>query len=73
MEVKDMFFCYSINLYDFLKNKKGFAYLLTANHIHTGKQFWIFNKNDELNQINLVEQGKFSIFKLGSRVQHFVK
>lgn len=48
MEVKDMFFCYSINLYDFLKNEKGFAYLLTANHIHTGKQFWIFNKNDEL-------------------------
>lgn len=48
MEVKDMFFCYSINLYDFLKNKKGFAYLLTANHIHTGKQFWIFNKNNEL-------------------------
>ena len=48
MEVKDMFFCYSINLYDFLKNKKGFAYLLTANHIHTGKQFWVFNKNDEL-------------------------
>lgn len=43
-----MFFCYSINLYDFLKNKKGLAYLLTANHIHTGKQFWIFNKSDEL-------------------------
>lgn len=48
MEVKDMFFCYSINLYDFLKNQKGFTYLLTANHIHTSKQFWVFNKNDEL-------------------------
>lgn len=41
----DLFFCYSINLYDFLKKEKQLSYILTGKHIKTDKQFWVFNKN----------------------------
>lgn len=48
MNTKDMFFCYSTNLFHFLKGEKNFTYILTARHIETNKQFWIFDKNEPL-------------------------
>lgn len=44
----DLFFCYSINLYNFLKKDKQLNYILTGKHIKTDKQFWVFNKNQIL-------------------------
>lgn len=44
----ELFFCYSINLYNFLKKDKQLNYILTGKHIKTDKQFWVFNKNQIL-------------------------
>lgn len=54
MNQKRYFFCYSTNLYEFLKNSKGHKYIVTALNDKTMKRFWLFEKTEELNK-SLVE------------------
>lgn len=54
------FFCYSTNLYEFLRHEKGFKYICTALHDKTMKRFWLFEKTPELIQalVEYKERGK---------------
>lgn len=45
---KEYFYCYSTNLYEFLRYEKGFKYICTAFHDKTMRRFWQFKKTDEL-------------------------
>lgn len=42
------FFCYSKNLYEFLRNENGMNYICRAFHWNTGKAFWLFERTEEL-------------------------
>lgn len=44
---KDVYYCYSIKLFHFLKTN-GFYYLYKDKHHTTGKFFWVFERNDQL-------------------------
>jgi len=50
MNREGYFFCYSTNLLEFLRYKKGQRYVCTAFHDKTMKRFWLFEKTEELNQ-----------------------
>lgn len=60
MDEKKYFFCYSTNLYEFLRYEKGFKYICTAYHHKTKCQFWLFERSDELNKAldEYAERGK---------------
>jgi hypothetical protein len=45
----DFYFCYSRPLKEFLLGK-GLRFIVTANNNSTGKQFWMFQKDNELSQ-----------------------
>jgi len=44
---KDYFYCYTKALRDHLKSK-GFNYITTAKAISNDKQFWLFERTNEL-------------------------
>ncbi|HFK1549174.1 TPA: hypothetical protein ACGXMZ_005099 [Bacillus albus] len=54
MNLEKYFFCYSINLLEFLRFEKGERFICTAFHDKTMKRFWLFERTEELNQL-LVE------------------
>lgn len=43
-----LFYCYDKNLYEKLYFKAHIKSLLTARHIKTNKQFWVFEQTEEL-------------------------
>jgi hypothetical protein len=43
----DLFYCYSTNLFHFLKGH-GQRYVVTGLHEKTMRKFWVFPKTDEL-------------------------
>lgn len=45
LQAKDFFYCYSKNLFLFLKSR-GVEYIHTAYHISSNNQFWLYEKND---------------------------
>lgn len=47
---KEYFYCYSRNLYSFLKLGKSVRYICTGLHVQTHQQFWVFERSDELHQ-----------------------
>ena len=54
------FFCYSTNLQEFLRYKKGFNYICGAKHLTTDNIFYVYEKSEDL--LNALseynEQGK---------------
>ncbi|AYY28120.1 hypothetical protein ACS2QC_23915 [Bacillus cereus group sp. Bce033] len=48
VNMEKYFFCYSTNLLEFLRYEKGFKYICSAKHITTNKQFWLFERKEEL-------------------------
>jgi len=42
---KDVYYCYSINLFHFLK-LNGFFYIYKEKHHETGKFYWVFEKTE---------------------------
>ncbi|QPS71408.1 hypothetical protein [Lactococcus garvieae] len=52
-----MFFCYSKYLKNFLENEKHIISVMSANHLKTGKRFWVFEYNEELKS-SLTEYGE---------------
>ncbi|MFJ8069987.1 hypothetical protein ACIQZD_13685 [Peribacillus sp. NPDC096447] len=48
MEMEKYFFCYSTNLYEFLRYTKGIVFICTAFHDKTGKRFWLFERDEVL-------------------------
>ncbi len=55
MNKEDLFYCYSLNLFHFLR-KRNFYYLDREIHKKTGRVFWTFNGTEELNNA-LTEYG----------------
>lgn len=53
LQAKNFFYCYSKNLFLFLKSR-GIEYIHTAYHISSNNQFWVYEKTDEL-QVELAE------------------
>lgn len=49
------FFCYSINLFRFIRSK-GVKYISKGINPSTNKTFWLFEKTEELSQV--LEQWK---------------
>ena len=54
MDMNKYFFCYSTNLQEFLRYEKDIKYICTARHRKSNKQFWLFERTEEL-KIALVE------------------
>lgn len=48
MDLKNFYFCYSDKLLKFLRYEKDLKFLITARHIETNNQFWLFNRTQEL-------------------------
>lgn len=48
LRMSKYFFCYSIDLRTFLKTR-GFNYVCTGLHPKTKRQFWLFERNERLN------------------------
>jgi len=48
MDINKYFFCYSTNLHEFLRYKKGIKFICTAFHDKTEKRFWLFERNQDL-------------------------
>ena len=48
MNKQNLFFCYDIKLFKYIKNVKGIDYLSVAKHPKTDKLFSIFYKSNEL-------------------------
>jgi hypothetical protein len=48
--VNDFFYCYSTNLYHFLK-ANGQRYICTGLHEKTMNKFWLFAKTPELSRL----------------------
>ena len=46
---KNVYYCYSIKLFHFLK-ENGFYYIYKDRHHTTGKYFWVFERNEELDK-----------------------
>lgn len=46
---KDVYYCYSIKLFHFLK-VNGFFYIYKEKHHTTNKFYWVFERNEELDQ-----------------------
>lgn len=46
LKKKDMFYCYSINLFHFLK-ASGFFYLAKGFNENTDKNYWVFQRTPE--------------------------
>lgn len=46
-----LFYCYDKNLYEKLYLNEHIPSLLTARHIKTNKQFWVFERTEELTLI----------------------
>jgi hypothetical protein len=46
---KDIYYCYSIKVFHFLK-ENGFYYIYKEKHHTTGKYFWAFERNEELDK-----------------------
>jgi hypothetical protein len=44
---KDVYYCYSIKQFHFLK-VNGFYYIYKEKHHTTGKYFWVFERNENL-------------------------
>lgn len=61
MNQENYFFCYSTNLCEFLRNKKGQKYIVTALHDKTMKRFWLFERTGALNKalVEYNETGKY--------------
>lgn len=49
------FFCYSINLFRFIRDR-GICYISKGINPSTNKTFWLFERNEDLN--NLLAQWK---------------
>jgi len=49
LDKKDLFYCYSGKLKQFLCNK-GFRFLHKGLNDSTNKQFWVFIKDEKLNE-----------------------
>ncbi|AQQ64328.1 MULTISPECIES: hypothetical protein [Bacillus] len=49
MDMNKYFFCYSTNLQEFLRYEKYIRYICTARHMTSNKQFWLFERTEELN------------------------
>lgn len=45
---KDFYYCYSTNLFKFLKHKKGISFICSGLHEKTLCKFWQFQRTDEL-------------------------
>ena len=58
-----LFYCYSGKLKSFLIYKKDFKYLHKGHNFKTSKDFWVFNRTEELNEA-LTEwaQNKYPLF-----------
>lgn len=48
MNMEKYFFCYSTNLYEFLRYEKEIKFICTAYHDKTSKRFWLFEREDIL-------------------------
>lgn len=46
---KDVYYCYSIKVFHFLKTN-GFYYIYKDKHHTTGKYFWVFERNEKLDE-----------------------
>lgn len=57
MEDVELFPCYSVPLMKFLTNKKNIRYKLVGLHPETKNTFWVFIRNENLNNA-LSEWGK---------------
>ncbi|WP_369903110.1 hypothetical protein [Bacillus manliponensis] len=68
---KEYFFCYSTNLHKFLRYEKGIKYICTARHMTSNKQFWLYERTEEL-KIALVEY-RVNSEKLASKRRGDVK
>ena len=55
MDSQKVFYCYSINLFHFLRQRK-FYYLHKGTHERTGRVFWSFDGTEEFNKA-LTEYG----------------
>jgi|AKZA01.1.fsa_nt_gi hypothetical protein len=49
LEAKDFFYCYNKHLFSYLKDE-GFDYIFTAYHITTHRQFFLFERTEELSK-----------------------
>lgn len=47
---KDYFYCYSTNLFKFLKADRGISYICCGLHEKTMRKFWQFKRNEELSK-----------------------
>jgi len=50
MEMDKYFFCYSTNLQQFLRYEKGLKFICTAFHDKTNKRFWLFERDEKLQE-----------------------
>ncbi|MCZ7520552.1 hypothetical protein C2L96_08350 [Bacillus cereus] len=48
MDINKYFFCYSTNLQEFFKYEKDIKYICTARHMTSNKQFWLYERTEEL-------------------------
>lgn len=46
----EYFYCYSTNLFKYLKLEKKIKYVCSALHEKTFNKFWLFKRDDELNK-----------------------
>lgn len=44
------FFCYSVNLFNFLKREKNQSSILVAKHLKTDNVFWLFERTPEFEE-----------------------
>lgn len=56
----NLFYCYSTNLQNFIRNVKGIRYVLVAKHIDTNKVFYAYERTEELDKVltEYYEMGK---------------
>lgn len=47
----DLYFCYSKNLFKFLKVGNGVSFICTGLHEKTLQQFWLFERSVELHEL----------------------
>ncbi|MED5103139.1 hypothetical protein P9858_23770 [Niallia circulans] len=60
MNQEKYFFCYSTNLFEFIRYEKGIKFICTAFHDKTMSRFWLFERTEELNNalLEYTERGK---------------